>query len=150
MNHSNNEMGMAKAMGSHLLLQVSQQLLGDLSYYGISDSENIWISWHESEGEGNWAKYLDGEIENYAYITILDENMNAIGQGSMDFVLEEEWDVFLVYWDALYFIHPEFDGKTRPGIPDHIWQEIPENFQAKYKGKKIKKKKSLSRKVQRI
>jgi len=138
MNNSNNEMGMAQVMGTQLLQQVAKQLLDDLGNYGIISTENFSISWAESEGEGNWAKYLDGEIENFSYLTILDANAQAIGQGSMDFILLEEEAFLLVYWNSLYFIHPEFQGKTTPGIPDHIWKQIPATYKGIYEADRIK------------
>lgn len=130
---------MAKVMGPQLLNKVGKHLLADLSNYGIPDSESLRISWTESEGEGNWAQYLDGEIENYAYLTILDANFQAIGQGSMEFIIDEEEHVFLVYWNSLYFIHPEFKGKIAPGIPDHIWNIIPIRSRKLYKNQRMKK-----------
>lgn len=139
MNSSKQEMGMAKAMGSQLLNQVGKQLLSDLSNYGISDTESMHISWMESEGEGNWAQYLDGEIENYAYLTVLDANFQAIGQGSMEFILEEDENLLLVYWNSLYFIHPEFKGKFQLGIPDHIWDQIPVSSRKLYEDQRVKK-----------
>lgn len=139
---------MAKAMGTQLFTQVGRQLLADLSFYGIPNVENFSIAWREAEGEGNWAKYLDGEIENYAYLSILDPNGRSIGQGSMEFILEQDHGFFCTYWNSLYFIHPEFRGKTIAGIPDHIWDKIPENAKIKYKTSRMKKlmKKSTTKK----
>lgn len=133
---------MAKAMGPNLLSRVAAQLLSDLSNYGIHDTKAFSISWQESEGEGNWAKYLDAEIENYAYLSILDRDGKAIGQGSMEFIIEDSEKLFLVYWNSLYFIHPEFKGKIIAGIPPHIWEQIPTNLQLDYAGERMKKNRS--------
>ncbi|MEM6802463.1 MAG: hypothetical protein AAF696_13725 [Bacteroidota bacterium] len=139
MNNSTNEWGMAKAMGPELLSRVAAKLLSDLSNYGIHDTHAFSISWQESEGEGNWAQYLDAEIENYAYLNILNADGRAIGQGSMEFIIEEEAELFLIYWNSLYFIHPEFIGKTIAGIPPHIWEQIPNSLQLEYAAERMKK-----------
>lgn len=53
----------------------------------------------------------------------------------MEFIYEQEYNFFLVYWEYLYLyeLGKKIIIKNNPGIPLHIYNKIPENVRLKYK-----------------
>ena len=123
------DLGHSDKMGPQLRHLVEQQLLADLRCYGIERS-GTRFDWSDSCVEGHDGYFLDGKLENYSSISVLDENNECIAVGWMDFLLAD--DFLLVYWDFLsgYSLEtyegPSFKTlKSKPGTPPHVWQQIP-------------------------
>ncbi|WP_324678855.1 hypothetical protein [Hymenobacter sp. GOD-10R] len=131
------DLGLSSPMGPQLRKLVEEQLIVDLRYYHI-DKPVLKFDWSESCIEGNDAIYLDGYLENYSGITIFDEADCLVADGWMDFVLAG--DFFLVYWDFIttWDEEKQFANKSQPGIPDHIWLQIPDDIKGNYKNERMK------------
>jgi len=123
-------------MGPQLRKLVEEQLIVDLRYYYI-DKPVLKFDWSESCIEGHDAVYLNGYLENYSGITIFDEADCLVADGWMDFVLAG--DFFLVYWDFITTWNEEerLANKSQPGIPDHIWLQIPDDIKGTYKNERM-------------
>jgi hypothetical protein len=73
-------LGFSDSMGPKLRRLVEDQLLTDLSHYGIY-SANLKFDWSDSCIEGYDATYLDGSLENYSGIAISDTEDNLVVGG---------------------------------------------------------------------
>ncbi|WP_188813337.1 hypothetical protein [Hymenobacter cavernae] len=124
-------------MGPQLRELVEGQLITDLKHYGI-DKVALKFDWSESCMEGHDAVYLDSYFENYSGIAAFDEADCIVADGWMDFVLAG--DFLLVYWDFLttWDGEKQLINKNKPGIPDHIWQQMPDNIKGNYKNERMK------------
>ena len=112
-------------MGPELRKLVETQLLAELHHYRL-DKPNLKIDWSNSQVEGHSMAYLDGTIESYSGILVLDENNQIVADGWMEFILEG--DFFLAYWDHITTREgkKKLSEKQMPGIPKHVWKQIPE------------------------
>lgn len=129
--------GTPAGMGSKLRTIIENQLLEDLRSYKI-DKENLKFDWSNSASEGHKAEYLDGTVENFSGILVLDENGNIVADGWMEFILEPGF--FLVYWDHITTREgkKKLGEKQMPGIPKQVWKKIPEELKSKYSKKRLK------------
>ena len=128
--------GHSEAMGPELRALVEKQLLADLKHYKI-ELPNLKFDWSNSLVEGHSANYLDGMVENYSGILVLNENNQIVADGWMDFIMEPGF--FLAYWAHITTREgkKKLAEKQMPGIPKHVWKQIPEELKAKYKGKRM-------------
>lgn len=123
-------------MGPQLRALVEKQLLEDLKHYSASP-KYLKFDWSESCIEGHDTSFLDGHVENFSGIAIFDDNDELIAEGWMEFV--HEGNFFLAYWDYLTIWENDkkvFD-KRRPGIPDHVWVQIPDDIKWNYEKERI-------------
>jgi hypothetical protein len=134
--------GYSEPMGQQLRHLVEQQLLRDLQLYGI-ETTGWQFDWSESCGEGHSSYHLDGYLENYSGIALYNSNDAAVADGWVDFI--HEGSFFLAYWQFLNVCTLDvYEGtgraapKSRPGIPDHVWQQIPTDISAKYQKDRLK------------
>ncbi|NOU99318.1 hypothetical protein [Paenibacillus planticolens] len=122
----------ADCMGIKLKSEVERQLIEDLKWYGIIQSE-YRFDWSDCCIEGHRTKYLDGEVENFSSIMVFNANDESVADGWMEFIHED--DVFIAYWE---FVDKYQDGqeialKSACGIPLHIYNQFPEQLKMKYK-----------------
>lgn len=125
-------MGHAEQMGPQLRQLVEQQLLRDLQPYGMNPT-GLRFDWSDSCVEGHGVGHLDGRVENYSGITLFSStgSMSSIqAEGWMEFIHSENF--FLAYWEVLFKCTLDtYEGpgiralKTKPGIPSHVWEQIP-------------------------
>lgn len=136
MGNTDLNLGHSEAMGPELRKLVESQLLEDLKHYKI-DQPNLQFDWSNSLVEGHNVKYLDGLIENYSGILVLNENKQIVADGWMEFILEP--DFFLAYWDHITTRggKKKLAEKQMPGIPKHVWKQIPEELKKKNKEKRM-------------
>ena|SRR5688572_21164993 len=135
---SENKMfGAAALMTQELRNTVEKQLLAELHQYKL-DTPNLKIDWSGSVNEGHQMQHPDGIIASFSGILVLNENNQIVADGWMEFILEP--DFFLAYWD--YITTREGKKKLRekqmPGIPKHVWKQIPEALREKYRDKRLK------------
>lgn len=118
-------LGLSIPMGPQLRALVEQHLLTDLAAYVILN-QKLKFDWSDSCIEGRDSTYLDGSLENYSGILLFDEQDDLVVDGWMEFI--HEGDFFLVYWDyvTVWQNGEEIFDKPKPGIPDHIWAQLPD------------------------
>lgn len=123
-------------MGPELCKEVERQLISDLTYYTNASSQDYKFDWSKSSVEGHLSEFMDGKLENFSNIGIANDNDEVIGFGWMDYVLESEENIFLVYWEFLNINGIEY--KKRVGIPPHIWNKLPSKLQNSELYRKLK------------
>ena len=127
-------------MGPKLRELVESQLSDDLKHYRINvNNINLKFDWSESCIEGHHLEFLDGSLENYSGVSVFDEQDNLIADGWMEFVNGGQY--FLAYWDFITTWNGDqkLAKKNEPGIPDHIWQQIPEELKSTWTKERVKK-----------
>ena len=118
-------------MGPQLRKVVEDQLREDLSHYGIAHTE-LLFDWSNSCLEGHDAAWLDGHLENFSDVALLDTQGQTIVEGWMEFMLEGE--LLLIYWDNLtsWDSFGKHLHKEEFGIPPHVWNRIPLSSQSNH------------------
>ncbi|ASV88568.1 hypothetical protein CES85_3401 (plasmid) [Ochrobactrum quorumnocens] len=124
------DFGFSDCMGPQLREFVEQQLLIDLCHY-LSPEMHVNLAdfsfdWSDSCIEGHRASWLDGAIENFSGIVILDPKKNVIVEGWMDFV---ETDTGLeVFWWSLHGRCVKTRNRARNEVPSHIWDRLSDRM----------------------
>lgn len=121
------DLGLSSSMSTRLRSLVEKQLLLDLKNYS-KGFENLKFDWSESCIEGHESNHLGGYLENFSGIAIYNTDEKLIADGWMDFI--HEGDFFLAFWDYITIWHDQerIFEKAKPGIPNHIWNQIPEEI----------------------
>ncbi|MCA8830408.1 hypothetical protein [Hymenobacter pini] len=132
------DLGFSSRMSPALRSLVEQQLLTDLAYYGV-DQTGLKFDWSESCIEGHLENYLDSSLENYSGIAVYSSDNKCVADGWMEFIVAGEF--FLVFWDYLTVRENgrQIFDKSQPGIPDHVWQQIPEDIRGSYQTDRMKR-----------
>ena len=127
--------GAAALMSPELRELVEKQLLAELPHYK-RDQAKLTFDWSGSMNEGHQIQHPLGIIASFSGILVLDENKQIVADGWMEFILEE--DFFLAYWDHITIREgkKKLAEKQMPGIPKHVWKQIPEELKGKYKAKR--------------
>jgi hypothetical protein len=131
-NYSN--YGLSISMGKLLRKEVETQLTNDLTKYGI-DNNGLLFDWSNSCIEGRCANYLDGSVDCFSGIKLFNNNDILLADGWMDFIIEKDYDIFIVYWDylSIYENNKRVKIKETPGIPPHIIELLPDKLKEKYR-----------------
>ncbi|MDR6562024.1 MULTISPECIES: hypothetical protein [unclassified Arcicella] len=129
-------LGLSDYMGPQLRAIVEAQLLADLAHYGISTT-SLKFDWSQSCIEGHNTHYLDGSLENFSGIAIYNIDNELVAEGWMEFVHEASF--FLAYWDfiTVWQDNQIFFEKSKFGIPEHVWIQIPEIIKWNYKSSRL-------------
>ena len=124
--------GFSVYMGDKLRAEVERQLLLDLAFYKKDITNDSNFDWSQSIIEGHTATYLDGTVENFSGIKILNAHDELIAEGWMDFIYEKELDkeIFIAYWNFLHICENAvwIDIKAKPGIPSHIYEKLSDKL----------------------
>lgn len=136
------DMNFASSMGPKLQQLVESQLLIDLKNYGV-DRSDLRFDWSDSCIEGHRTNYLDGSLENFSGIAVFDDANNIVADGWMEFI--HEGSFFLVYWQFVttWKGDEKLGEKKDAGIPEHVWQQIPDSIKPNYSQDKVKASKWL-------
>jgi len=131
------DLGFSSTMGLKLRALVESQLLEDLKNYGVNKAD-LKFDWSESCIEGHDLDFLDGSLENYSGISVFDEQDNLVAEGWMDFIHGGQF--FLVYWNFITTWQDDqcVAEKAQPGIPDHVWEKIPEDHKPVWEKERMK------------
>jgi hypothetical protein len=131
------DLGFSSPMGLNLRKLVESQLESDLKNYGI-DKSNLKFDWSESCIEGHDTRFLDGSLENYSGISVYDKDDKIVADGWMEFI--HEGDYFITYWEFVKTFDNEkvIAQKKMTGIPDHIWEDLPNDIKPNYLNDRIK------------
>jgi hypothetical protein len=125
------DLGFSEAMGPRLRRFVEEQLLGDLARHGVA-VDGLVFDWSESCPEGHRTAYLDGELENWSGVAVLDAGGRPVAGGWLDFVQEGDAPP-VVYWDDLSVAEAGSWRyvKRQPGVPPHVWERLPDSARAR-------------------
>jgi hypothetical protein len=123
----NNEMknlAYTERMGPMLRAEVERQLLKDLRCYRV-EADGPCIDWSDTCIEGDATSYLDGELENWSGISVLDANKQIVADGWMEFIHGGGDKPLFVFWDFLTIFEQGVKrrAKARLGIPSHVWDK---------------------------
>ena len=129
--------GAAALMSPELRELVETHLLSELPHYKL-DKTNLKFDWAGSANEGHQMQHPVGIIASFSGILVLDENNHVVADGWMDFIMEP--DLFLPYWDHITTREgkKKLSEKQMPGIPKHVWKQIPVELKGKYSEKRLK------------
>lgn len=116
-------------MSPRLKRELERQLTSDISHY-VDTTPSLVFDWTGICIEGHSAELKGERIHNWSGIGLLTSDKKIIGSGWMEFCtygLDEP----VVYWEFLTIQNQTFKGE--PGIPDHVWNQLPHYSQAFYK-----------------
>jgi hypothetical protein len=111
-------------LGKRLRVEVERQLLEDFRYY-FKDQDDITIDWSDPCGEGHETEHLDGSLENWSDVWIVNVKGERIAWGWIDFVHGGDDNPLFVFWHYLHFGEDGEDMVRSHGIPQHIWDRLP-------------------------
>jgi len=118
------DLGFADCMGPRLRAEVERQLLEDLAVYNVN-TDGLILDWSDSCVEGHRTTYLDGDLENWSGVGVVDTARNLVAGGWIDFIHGGEDNPLYVFWDNLtVFRNGIPEDVKRPGIPQHIWDRL--------------------------
>ena len=129
------ELGFSDCMGPELRTFVEEQLVADLELY-LVEQQNIHRSevvfdWSDSCIEGHRTHWLDGEIENFSGISILDTEQSLIAEGWMEFIETE--DGLEVFW---WFLRGgdllDIRDRVTNTVPSHVWERLSSKTRARW------------------
>lgn len=90
--------GFSNTMGPKLRELVQIQLANELNNL-LGMSFKFDFDWSECCIEGHNGMFLDGSLENYSGIILIDKQVSLKADGWMGFI--QEGDFFLAYWDQI-------------------------------------------------
>jgi hypothetical protein len=128
-------LGFSDCMGPRLREFVEDQLLIDLKHYmplgpSISASD-LCVDWSDSCIEGHRTRWLDGELENFSGIAVLDRSKRLVAEGWMEFIeTKTGLEVFWWYLDGGGDL--SIQSKSSNGVPQHIWDRLDDDARSKW------------------
>lgn len=125
--------GLSNPMGEKLRKEVEKQLSDDIKHYAITDGI-LKFDWSESCIEGRYTKILEGHMDNFSDIKVFNSYDEFIAEGWIDFIHEDKYNLFMVYWDQLdLYANGELAEVKGFGIPDYIYDKLPNELKTKYR-----------------
>ena len=130
------DLNYAERMGSKLRALVESHLVDDLRHYGVSHPE-LRFDWSDICIEGHSTDHLDGSVENFSGIVVFDNKGEVVADGWMEFVHQRTF--FLAYWEFVrsWDGDRKRDVKDKPGIPLHVWKQLPDSIRTEHKAQRI-------------
>lgn len=126
--------GFSDCMGPELRSYVEHKLLEDLRNYLppeiASSVANLRLDWSDSCVEGHRTTWLDGEIENFSGIAILDSRQNLLAEGWMEFIKTEAG--LEVFWWSLHGPAIRSPNKLMNEVPWHIWDRLSDHVRREW------------------
>jgi len=120
------DLGYTHHMGPQLRTEVERQLLKDFQYSSHERSDNLVVDWSDTCPEGHVTEYLDGQLENWSGVAILNAAGERIAWGWIDFIHGGGDNPLFVFWYYLHLGENTEDVVRTQGIPQHIWDSLPE------------------------
>jgi hypothetical protein len=120
-------LGYPEHMGPRLRAEVESQLLQDFERYAPQQSDDLAIDWSDSCGEGHATAYLDGWLENWSSVWVVNAQGKRIAEGWIDFIHGGGDHPLFVFWSYLHLGENTEDVVCTQGIPQHIWENLPES-----------------------
>lgn len=119
--------GYTNRMGPQLRTEVKRQLLQDFRRYTDEPSDDLAIDWSDTCPEGHVTEYLDGWLESWSDVWVINAQGERIAWGWIDFVHGGGDNPLFVFWYFLHFGENAEDVVQAQGIPQHIWESLPES-----------------------
>ena len=120
--------GYTHHMGPRLRAEVERQLFKDFQRYAYKQSADLAIDWSDTCPEGHATAYLDGWLENWSDVWVVNAQGARIAWGWIDFIHGGGENPLFVFWQFLHFGENTEDVvRAHGGIPQHIWQSLPES-----------------------
>lgn len=123
-------LGFSDCMGPELRNFVERKLLDDLSNYLLPEIEASHVAlhfdWSDSCIEGHRIAWLDGEIENFSGIAVLDQEQNLLAEGWMEFIETEAG--LEVFWWSLHGPALRSPDQLMNEVPRHIWDRLSDDL----------------------
>ena len=114
-------------MGPRLRAEVERQLLLDFQHYAHEQSDHLAIDWSDTCSEGHATAYLDGWVENWSDVWVVNAQGKRIAWGWIEFIHGGGDHPLFVFWHYLHFGENTEDVVQVRGIPQHIWDRLPES-----------------------
>ncbi len=121
------KLGYTHHMGSQLRAEVERQLFRDFHRYASEQVGDLAIDWSDTCPEGHVTAYLDGRLENWSDVWVLNEQGERIAWGWIDFIHGGGDNPLFVFWCFLYIGEHTEDVVRSHGIPQHIWESLPDS-----------------------
>lgn len=132
-----NNLGLSHPMGEKLRKEVERQLNFDIRNYGINN-EVLKYDWSESVIEGRYTNVFEGHLANYSDIKVFNSMDEIIAEGWIDFIHEEQYGVFILYWDQLDLYENGVPKEVKNfGIPYYIYDKLDDGLKVKYKNEVV-------------
>ena len=114
-------------LGPELQAWVEQQLLQDLSHYGIHQSE-LSFDWSRVIQEGHWTEFQGKMLESLSDIDVHDADGNLVANGWMDFVhkSDDKGAEPALFWLFLSVASGSGLRKMKEDafLPAHLWETM--------------------------
>ncbi|GAA4178448.1 hypothetical protein GCM10022218_29140 [Sphingobacterium ginsenosidimutans] len=124
--------GLSRVMGPKLRELVQSQLANELNNL-LGMSFKFDFDWSESCIEGHDGMFLDGSLENYSGIILINKQASIKADGWMDFI--QEGDFFLAYWDQITVWQNDRELFSKDfGISSFSFALVPEELRWHLKG----------------
>lgn len=129
------DVGLSYSMKDKLRREAERQLSEDIRLYSVVN-EILKYDWSESCFEGKSAFVLGSYIDRYSGVKIFNLNDEIIAEGWIDYIYEQRYNIFIVYWDRLELYE---NGGLREikefGVPEHVLKKLPDELKIKYEKK---------------
>lgn len=117
-------------MGPQLRLEVERQLFEDLQMYS-TNTKNLHIDWSETIPEGHVTYYLDGYLEDWSSIGVLDSENKLVASGWIEFIHQGGNNPLFVFWQQLRLFKDNKNALVFGfGVPDHIWIKLTDDLKS--------------------
>lgn len=130
------DLGFSDCMGPELRAFVEEQLVSDLNWYLQRQRKlqrsDVLFDWSESCVEGHRTRWLDGEIENFSGIHVLDTDHGLIARGWMEFI-ENEVGLEVFWWFLTGSDQYGVQGKDTNAVPSHVWDRLSPEVQSSWR-----------------
>ena len=113
-------------MGPRLRAEAERQLLHDFHRYYHGNMDNLAIDWSDTCPEGHTTEYLDGRLEDWSGVRVVNARDEIIASGWIEFIHGGGDNPLFVFWNYLDFGENTEDVVKAQGIPQHIWDALPE------------------------
>ena len=121
------DLGYTHQMGPQLRAEVERQLLNDFQRYSDEQSADLAIDWSHTCPEGHTTEYLDGCLEDWSDVWVVNAQGERIAWGWIDFIHGGGANPLFVFWYFLRLGEGAEELVQAHGIPQHIWENLPES-----------------------
>lgn len=128
-------LGFSSCMGPKLRRYVEQQLMLDLQIYvppGMNITPiDIRFDWSDSCIEGHCEDWLDGKIENFSGVAIVDLQNRLVAEGWMEFI-KTATGLEVFWWFLQSGKDYDIQSKDSNHVPKHIWDRMSDDARSEW------------------